>query len=110
LNRGPGCPPPALAHQPATRRYVVVHFYHEEFITCKVMDKHLRAIAPRMLSAKFLRIDAPKSPFFVAKLKIRTLPSVAMFVDGVLVGKQTGFEGLVSSATDEDFPTARLAR
>jgi hypothetical protein len=33
-----------------------------------------------------------------------------MFKDGILVGHQTGFEGLVNSATDEDFPTYRLQR
>jgi hypothetical protein len=37
--------------------YVIVHFYHEEFMTCKVMDKHLRILAPRILTAKFLRIN-----------------------------------------------------
>lgn len=130
-------------------------------MTCKVMDKHLRALAARVLAAKFLRIDgasrararacerarggmdasppashaharsharrspaapapwdcllpfaraAQKAAFFVAKLKIKMLPSVMMFKDGVLVARQTGFEGLVRAATEEDFPTSRLLR
>ena len=89
-------------------QFVVVHFYHAEFMTCKVMDKHLRILAPRCMTTKFLKIDASRSPFFVAKLKIKTLPSLAFFLDGVVVGRQTGFEGLISSATDEDFPTPKL--
>ena len=46
--------------------------------------------------------------FFVAKLKVKVLPTLAFFVDGVLIGRQTGFEGLVRSAADQDFPTLRL--
>lgn len=87
---------------------VIVHFYHEEFMTCKVMDKHLRILAPRCVGTKVLRLNASKSPFFVAKLKVKVLPSLCYFKDGVIIGKQTGFEGLVESVTDEDFSTAKL--
>ena len=78
-------------------RFVAVHFYHDEFMTCKVMDKHLRALAPRCVSVKFVRINANKAAFFVAKIKVKVLPTLAFFVDGVLIGRQTGFEGLVKS-------------
>lgn len=42
-----------------TCRFVLVHFYHPEFETCKVMDKHLRIIAakPRGMATKFLKIE-----------------------------------------------------
>ena len=89
-------------------RFVAVHFFHDEFMTCKVMDKHLRALAPRCVSVKFVRINANKAAFFVAKIKVKVLPTLAFFVDGVLIGRQTGFEGLVKSAADQDFPTLRL--
>lgn len=89
-------------------RFVAAHFFHGEFMTCKVMDKHLRLLAPRCIGVKFVRIDAQKAAFFVAKLKIQVLPTLAFFVDGVLIGRQTGFDGLVSSAADQDFPTLRL--
>ncbi len=36
---------------------VCVHFYHPEFETCKVMDKHIRELAHRALQTKFLRIN-----------------------------------------------------
>ena len=89
---------------------MVVHFYHEEFITCKVMDKHIRSIAPRALGARFLKLEAKKAPFFVAKLKVQVLPTLVFFKDGVATGRQTGFEGLLSESKDQDFPTARLMR
>lgn len=89
---------------------VAVHFYHPEYMTCKVMDKHLSALAPRVLGVRFLKLNATKAPFFVPKLKVRVLPSVVFFVDGVAVGRQTGLQGLVSSATEQDFPTSRLLR
>ncbi len=79
-------------------------------MTCKVMDKHLRALAPRALGARFLKLEAKKANFFTAKLKVKVLPTLVYFRDGVATGRQTGFEGLVGAATDQDFPTLRLLR
>jgi len=97
-------------------QFVVVHFFHKEFERCKIMDHHLKAIAtnPQHLSCKFIRIDAEKSPFFVAKLKIKTLPTVIVFKDGQTVERLLGFEGLTASSGSrrsndiDDFPTSRL--
>lgn len=98
-------------------KYVVVHFFHEEFEKCKVMDHHLKILAsdPSHLSCKFVRIDAEKAPFFVVRLKIKTLPTVILFKDGKTTEKLLGFEGLTtvsssrSSVVDnENFPTSRL--
>uniref|UniRef100_A0A7S4DD81 Thioredoxin domain-containing protein n=1 Tax=Heterosigma akashiwo TaxID=2829 RepID=A0A7S4DD81_HETAK len=80
---------------------VIVHFYHKNFEKCKIMDKHLALLAPHHIEAKFLKIDAEKAPFFVAKLQIPVLPTVVLFVDGVACGRVVGFEGL----TDEDAPS-----
>ena len=52
-------------------QWVVIHFYHKEFFRCKVVDKHLREIAKKHLSCKWLTLDAEKAPFFVAKLGIQ---------------------------------------
>lgn len=112
---------------------VVVHFFHPEFETCKVMDKHLRDLAARALQTKFLRLNATKSPFFVAKLKVRTLPTLVYFKEGIAIGRQLGYEGLritasapaggagagaaaagglaaATAAASTDFSTASLAR
>lgn len=96
--------------------FVVVHFFHKEFELCKIMDHHLKIIAtnPQHLACKFVRIDAEKAPFFVAKLKIKILPSLIVFKNGKTFERLLGFEGLVDSPGSrrtsdiEDFPTCRL--
>lgn len=73
---------------------VVVHFFHGDFERCKIMDKHLRVIAPKHDSCKFVSINADKAPFFVTKLAIRTLPTLLVFHDGVCKDRVVGFEEL----------------
>ena len=73
-------------------QWVVVHFYHREFFRCKVVDKHLRIIAPKHLSCKFLHLDAEKAPFFVTKLGIQMLPTVIVFKDGIVHDQFSGFD------------------
>jgi hypothetical protein len=90
-------------------RYVVVHYYHDDFERCKIMDFHLNAIAKEHVEAKFLRIDAAKSPFFVSKLRVQTLPSLFVFDQGREIGRLTGFEGLALNAKSPDeWHTGRL--
>lgn len=88
-------------------KLAVVHFYHREFEKCKVMDKHLREMAERHITTKFVHLDAEKAPFFVGKLAVRTLPTLLLFRDGVLVDRVVGFEGLGGV---EDFSTRALER
>jgi hypothetical protein len=58
---------------------VICHFYHKEFYRCKIMDKHLKTLAPRHVDTKFIKMDAENAPFFVTKLAIKTLPCVILF-------------------------------
>ncbi|KAH7683530.1 ATP binding protein [Dioscorea alata] len=58
---------------------VICHFYHREFYRCKIMDKHLKALAPLHIDTKFIKLDAENAPFFVAKLAVKTLPCVILF-------------------------------
>ena len=73
-------------------QWVVVHFYHREFFRCKIVDKHLREIAKKHLSCKWLTLDAEKAPFFVAKLAIQMLPTVIVFKDGIVHDQFSGFD------------------
>lgn len=84
----------------------VVHFYHKMFEKCKIMDMHLGKCARKFLGTRFVKLDAEKAPFFVDKLQIKTLPCAIVFVDGVAVHRQVGFEGLEGG---EDFKTEHLA-
>eukprot|EP01068_Selenidium_serpulae_P010759 Selendium_serpulae@DN5525_c0_g1_i1.p1 len=84
----------------------VVHFYHKSFQRSKIFDRHLLPIAQKHVSARFIKIDAEKSPFFVEKLAIRVLPTVVIFIDGVAKYRIVGFQELGG----DDFPTGRLAK
>ena len=88
--------------------WVAIHLFHSDFQRCQIMDFHLKQIALRHITCKFLRIDAEKAPFFVSKLVIRTLPTLIVFRDGKAVNRLTGFEGLTTAADLDNFPTSKL--
>mmetsp|Transcript_13569 Transcript_13569/g.16451 ORF Transcript_13569/g.16451 Transcript_13569/m.16451 type:complete len:350 (+) Transcript_13569:101-1150(+) len=89
--------------------YVAVHFFHQEFQRCKIMDHHLKLVAPKHMSCKFLRMDAEKAPFFIQKLQIQTLPTLIVFREGKIVDKLTGFEGFATNPNEPDkWHTGRL--
>lgn len=83
----------------------VVHFYHNMFEKCKIMDMHLSKISRKFLGTRIVKLNAEKAPFFVEKLMIKTLPCAVIFVDGIAVGRQVGFDGLGG----EEFQTVQLA-
>jgi len=89
----------------------VVHFYSDDFESCKVADHHMKRMAKKFMGTKFVKMDAKKSPFFVQKLNIQTLPTLGVFLDGVLVFKQLGFMGISQGGENpNEFPTWRMAR
>lgn len=84
---------------------VVCHFFHKDFERCKIIDKHLKLLAPKYFGTRFCRICAPDAPFFVAKLQVQMLPCVIFFVDGVAVDRVVGFDEL---GQKDDFSTELL--
>ncbi|CAK83780.1 unnamed protein product (macronuclear) [Paramecium tetraurelia] len=86
--------------------FSVVHFFHRDFERCKIMDKHLQAISQQHPETKFYCLNAEKSPFFVGKLQIQVLPTVCLFVNGVLKNRIVGFEEMGGKDT---FETGTLA-
>lgn len=84
---------------------VICHFYHREFYRCKIMDKHLKSLAPRHFTSKFVKLDAENAPFFVAKLAVKTLPCVILFRKGVATDRLVGFHDLGGK---DDFTTRTL--
>ncbi|XP_065851401.1 thioredoxin domain-containing protein PLP3B-like [Euphorbia lathyris] len=84
---------------------VICHFYHREFYRCKIIDKHLKALAPRHLDTKFIKLDAENAPFFVTKLGVKTLPCVILFRKGIAVDRVIGFQDLGGK---DDFTTKAL--
>mmetsp|Transcript_20211 Transcript_20211/g.43316 ORF Transcript_20211/g.43316 Transcript_20211/m.43316 type:complete len:276 (+) Transcript_20211:3-830(+) len=90
-------------------KYVCIHFFQDDFERCKIMDFHLKIVAREHLEAKFLRIDAAKAPFFVHKLRVKTLPALFVFENGKEIGRLMGFEGLAKDLKKPDeWQTGRL--
>ena len=58
------------------------------------MHKHLKILYQQFPNTQFLYLNAEKSPFFVQKLSIRSLPTLCIFIDGIMKDKVLGFEGL----------------
>lgn len=86
---------------------VVCHFYHNDFERCKIMDKHLIKIASEHPETLFVKINAEKTPFFTAKLNVRVLPTVILFVDGKAITRFIGFQDF---GMRDDFPTINIIR
>ena len=90
-----------------TSKAVVAHFFHEDFVRCKIMDKHMNEVARKYPATKFIRVDATKAPFFVQKLKIQMLPCIVMFKDGIACDRIIGFDELGGV---DDFQQTRLEK
>ncbi|OVA12748.1 Thioredoxin domain [Macleaya cordata] len=86
---------------------VICHFYHREFYRCKIMDKHLKSLAPRHMDTKFIKLDAENAPFFVTKLGVKTLPCVILFRKGIATDRVVGFQDL---GAKDDFTTMTLEK
>ena len=46
-------------------QYCVVHFFHNDFEICKIVDMHLQRICKEHLETRFVRLNADKAPFFI---------------------------------------------
>ena len=86
-------------------RYVVVHFYHDEFARCKAVDKHLSLVALSLIGIRFVKLNSQKCPFFVNKLQVKVLPTILYFVNGKTVHRLVGFEEL---GGNQDFKVSAL--
>lgn len=86
---------------------IVCHFFHDDFVRCKIINKHLLEIAYKHPEALFIRLNAQGSPFLVQKLGIRVLPAIYYFLNGKVMDKMIGFEDLGSK---DDFKEYTLCR
>lgn len=84
---------------------VICHFYRDSTWRCKILDKHLATLAPKHIEAKFIRIDAEKSPFLVKRLRVVVLPTIALIKDSKSVDFIVGFDDLGGC---DDFPCEML--
>merc|ERR1719409_381750 len=52
-----------------TTKHVVCHFFHPDFVRCKVVDKHLSNVCRKYTDTKFIKVNATEAPFFITKLQ-----------------------------------------
>lgn len=84
---------------------VVVHFYTNSNERCRIVDKHLKILAPKHIETKFCKLDAEKCPFLANNLKIKTIPSIVLVHDSIMVDKIVGFTQL---GNRDDFTTETM--
>lgn len=70
----------------------VAHFYLDDFEPCRTLNEMLENVAKQHPETKFVKLVATEAPWFVAKFKIKTLPSTVVFVDGKIGKKFIGLE------------------
>ncbi|KAL3272389.1 hypothetical protein HHI36_013866 [Cryptolaemus montrouzieri] len=84
---------------------VIVHFYTNSNERCKIVDKHLKILTPKHIEAKFCKLNAEKCPFLANNLKIKTIPTIVLIHDNIMVDKIVGFTQL---GNRDDFTTETL--
>uniref|UniRef100_A0A8D0L6H2 Thioredoxin domain-containing protein 9 n=1 Tax=Sphenodon punctatus TaxID=8508 RepID=A0A8D0L6H2_SPHPU len=84
---------------------VVCHFYKDTTFRCKILDKHLTALAKKHVETKFLKLNAEKSPFLCERLHIKVIPTLALVKDGKTQDFVVGFTDLGNT---DDFTTEIL--
>jgi len=89
----------------AKEKACVVHFFHQDFRRCQIMDKHIDTISKKHFRTRFFRVDVANVPWLVTKLKIQVLPCVMVFMDGNFKDRIVGFEEL---GNGDDFDTVTL--
>ncbi|KAJ2491962.1 hypothetical protein IWW37_001815 [Coemansia sp. RSA 2050] len=85
----------------------VVHFTHSQFARCKILDGHLRMLAPHHFETRFASISVEKCPFLAQKFQIRVLPCLLLVDGGRVADRIVGFEELGNS---DAFSTNTLER
>lgn len=88
-------------------KYVVCHFFHNDFKRCKIIDNHLAQISYSHPECKFISVNVEKAPFLVKKLQVQMLPTIVLFIEGKTVDRIVGFEELGGS---DEFKTPVLTR
>ena len=83
---------------------MVVHFSRASTRRCEILQKHLELLAAKHIGTLFIQVDAEKSPFLAERLKIHTLPSMVLCLNGKTEHTIIGFDelgGHDSFTTDE---------
>ncbi|KAJ8971024.1 hypothetical protein NQ314_000943, partial [Rhamnusium bicolor] len=84
---------------------VVIHFYTSNSPRCLIVDKHLKILAQKHIETRFTKLNAEKCPFLSENLKIKTIPSIVLVQNSIMIDKIVGFTQL---GNRDDFTTDML--
>ncbi|XP_063707349.1 thioredoxin domain-containing protein 9 [Culicoides brevitarsis] len=84
---------------------IVCHFYRDVTERCKIVDMHMKILAPKHLEARFCKVNAEKCPFLTQRLRIKVIPSIALIKDSKTKDYIVGFTDLGNC---DDFSTEML--
>jgi len=84
---------------------IVCHFYRDTTERCKIVDMHLKILAPKHVEARFCKVNAEKCPFLTQRLRIKVIPSIALIKDSKTKDYIVGFTDLGNC---DDFSTEML--
>jgi thiol-disulfide isomerase/thioredoxin len=85
---------------------MIVHFYRSVTPRCQIVDAHFERLCQTHLEARFVKIDAEKSPYLVEKLGIILMPTIVLINNGKTEHAIHGFDEF--GGTD-DFTTSDMA-
>lgn len=84
---------------------IVCHFYKDSTERCKIVDMHLKLLAPKHIETRFCKVNAEKSPFLTQRLRIKVIPTIALIKDGKTKDYIIGFTDL---GNRDDFSTEMM--
>lgn len=84
---------------------IVCHFYKTDSPRCKIVDMHLRLLAPKHIEARFVKLDVERCPFLTERLRIRIIPTIALVKDSKTKDFIVGFTDLGNC---DDYSTEML--
>lgn len=84
---------------------IICHFYRDSTERCKIVDKHLKVLAPKHLEARFVKVNAEKCPFLTQRLRIKVIPSIALIKDSKTKDFIVGFTDVGNC---DDFSTEMM--
>lgn len=91
----------------AQKERVLAHFFHPDFEKCQLLSRGLMQIAHEHPETLFIRIKAETAPFLAQKLRVKVLPLLVFFQNGVAVSRIEGFEGFGNERSFEHLALVR---
>ncbi|KAH3684331.1 hypothetical protein WICPIJ_004711 [Wickerhamomyces pijperi] len=89
-------------------KFTVLMFYIKSFKKCEIMQSKLEILAQKHLTTKFIKINAEDAPFLVTRLKVKVLPCVMLYINGVEANRIVGFDKLNYNEKNDDFTIESL--